>query len=97
VIKTLIILVLLVILASGAALSRPSEASFESFYRAQAQSQNKGLMGGIFGGLKTDDYLKHCTYKNRIFWADVEHDGQTVYSGAFSHWFARGPAAAPAK
>jgi hypothetical protein len=87
--KTVIILVLLVALGAGAALSRPSEASFQEMYKAKADSQSKGLVEKVFESSKTDSYLKHCTYKNRIFWADVEHDGQTVYTGAFSHWFAR--------
>src|SRR5438477_203019 len=88
VMKTLIIVVLLVALGTGAALSRPSEASFQAMYKTKADSEAKGLVEKVFEGSKTENYLKHCTYKNRIFWADVEHDGQTIYTGAFSHWFA---------
>jgi hypothetical protein len=96
-IKTLIILALLVILAAGAALSRPSEESFQGFYRTQAQEKATGLVGKLLTDAKTEDYIKHCTYKNRILWADVEYGGQTVYTGAFSHWFSRSAAAVPAK
>jgi|GEM_PF-1485444 len=28
--------------------------------------------------------------KDRILWTDVEHDGKVIYTGAFSHFFARG-------
>ena len=43
-IKTLVIIVLLVLLIAGAALSRPSEESFRAFYRSQVAQQNQGLL-----------------------------------------------------
>ena len=90
VIKSLIILALLVVLAAGSALSRPSEESFRAMYKAKAEGQKQSVVEKIFSGSKTESYLSHCKYKNRIFWADVEYEGQTIYTGAFSHWFARG-------
>ena len=88
--KTLLIFILAAALAAGAALSRPSEADFKAYYRQQAQQQSKGGLQRLFLGSSIDSYLSHCTYKNRLLWADVERDGQTVYTGAFSHWFSRG-------
>jgi hypothetical protein len=91
-IKSLIILVLLVIVLGGSALSRPGEEDFKSWYREQAAAE-AGDKAGFFDKLaqeaKVSDYLGHTTYHNRIFWADVEHEGQTAYTGAFSHWFRR--------
>jgi hypothetical protein len=88
-IKTLIIVVLLVLLLAGAALSRPSEESFKAFYRSQVAPQNQGLLDKVLGEAKINDYLSRTTYKNRVLWADVEHEGKVVYTGAFSHWFSR--------
>ena len=36
--------------------------------------------------------------RDRLLWVDVQRNGQTVYTGAFAHWWQRSsatPAAAP--
>ena len=89
-IKTLVIVALLVVLGLGMMLTRPSEQSFKDWYHARAQTQSGNFIEKLFKGGSINAYLDNCTYKNRLLWADVEKDGQTVYSGAFNHWFARG-------
>jgi hypothetical protein len=93
-IKTLIIVVLFLALAGGAALTCPSEASFKAWYTQRAKSQGGNFVEKIFEQSKIDGYLKDCTYKSRIVWADVEKDGQVIATGAFDHWIARGAEAA---
>jgi hypothetical protein len=88
-IKTLVIIVLLVLLIAGAALSRPSEESFRAFYRSQVAQQNQGLLDKVLSEARINDYLGNTKYKNRVLWADVEHEGKIAYTGAFSHWFSR--------
>jgi hypothetical protein len=38
-----------------------------------------------------DIYLEQCTYENRVFWTNVRHNGQLVFTGAVGHWFERKP------
>ena len=94
-IKSLIILVLVIIVLGGLALSRPSEESFKAYYRQRVAKQDPGLLDKIFHESRVNEYLGQTTYTNRILWADVEHQGKTVYTGAFSKWFPRGQAATP--
>ncbi len=90
-IKSLLVVLLLLVLAAGAALSRPSEQSFENWYRANAQPPKQNVIEKIFSGDPLDHYLKECTYKNRIFWAEVDYNGQSAYTGVFSHWWGSTP------
>lgn len=91
--KSLIILVLLVALGAAAAFTRPSEASFKYYYQRQVQpKQSEGVLGGILKSASADAYLKQATYQNYFFFANIQVDGQTHYTGAFSHWFKRGAA-----
>ncbi len=86
-IKSLIILVLLIIAVGGAALSKPSQASFQDFYAAQA-----GSGGGVKGELESmaaKEYAKTFTYNDHIVYSDVSKDGKVVFTGVFSHWFTR--------
>lgn len=87
--KTILILILTLALAAGAFLSRPSEESFKAYIRDQAKEheEKEGLLEKLFGGNKTEDFLKHCTYKDRLVYAEIEKDGKVIYTGVFSHWF----------
>jgi hypothetical protein len=89
-IKSLIILALLLALLGGAALSRPSEASFKELTARKMQAESGGgFLDKLLLQTKIDNYLSDCTYTNRVLWADVEKDGVVIYSGAFSKWFDR--------
>ena len=98
--KTLLIAVLALALAGGAFLSRPSEQDFQEHIRAkfdQQQPQTEKTKAGkvLDAALRLSEqdeasrFLKQCTYKNRLLWADVEKDGKTIYTGVFSKWFER--------
>ena len=102
-IKTLIILLLAAVVIGGLALSRPDEEDFKNWYRQQADAraaavtQKQGQApAGVIDKLRHDyevsSYLRAITYKNRLLWADVEHEGKTVYTGACGRWFERGEA-----
>ncbi len=94
--KSLIILILLIALGAAAFFTRPSEANFADWYRQQQPADEGGnILTKIFNPNSPDKYLKDSTYKNYLLFANIEHDGQTTYTGAFSHWFKRTPPAAP--
>jgi len=85
-----VIIFLLGVLGAAAALSRPSEASFKAWYEQHAPAaKKKGFLARLFGGGKSDSYLAKCAYKDHVLWADVERDGQVIYTGAFDHWVDR--------
>jgi hypothetical protein len=77
-------------LAGGSFLSKPSEASFKDMIRKKMETPQKDdLISVIFKSKSdADKFLEKCHYKDRIFWATVEKDGKTVYTGAFATWFA---------
>src|SRR4051812_27588981 len=88
--KTLLILILLALLAGGASLSRPNEESFKKMVREKMGAEKKpDLLHLILGGGKgkADAFLAGCKFQDRLLWTEVEHDGQRVYTGAFSKWF----------
>jgi len=87
--KIALILVLLLALAAGAYLSRPTADDFKQFIVAQKTRGEKGLIQKGIDQFKAESYADSCTFCNRIFWTGVQHNGQTVYTGAFSHWFSR--------
>lgn len=93
--KTLLIVILSLALAAGAFLSRPSKANFNAFIQRQMKGKADNVLEKIVLDSRIDAYLDQCTYKDRYLWADVEKDGRTIYTGAFSHWFAWN--SAPAK
>jgi hypothetical protein len=100
--KTLLILILTVALAAGAYLSKPSESDFRELVKEKYSQTNKpkeksGLMDklqevvkGSLQEYRTETFMKHVTFKDRILWVDVVKDDQVIYSGAFTKWFERG-------
>jgi hypothetical protein len=88
--KTLLILILAVALAGAAFFTRPSESSFQDMVKEQADQKSGNLVSKLFSGLSTDSFIKSCTYKDHYLWTTVEKDGQTIYVGAFAHWFEKG-------
>lgn len=87
--KTTLIFVLLLALGGGAALSRPSEAHFKSYYTAQLQNQPGGsnAVADWLLDTKAKMELKDLQYTHRVVYATVEKEGKVVYLGLFSRWF----------
>jgi hypothetical protein len=87
-IKSLLILILLVALAAGAFLTRPTPEDFNSYVHQQFQAQSKGdIVGNVTAKVQADNYLKHATVQNRFLWSSVQKDGKSAYIGAFGHWW----------
>jgi hypothetical protein len=87
--KTLLILILVIVLAGVAAFTRPSEKSFQYYYRHHQPQQIGGLIGQVTGNATADAFVQQTQYQNRFLWANIEKDGTVIYTGAFSHWFKR--------
>ena len=94
-IKTIVIVVLLLALVLGMALTRPSEQEFRSWFTQVASKQEGNLVQQLVRQATISAYLDQCTYHNRFLWADVSRDGETLYTGVFGHWVVR-KAARPA-
>jgi hypothetical protein len=98
--KSLLILILTAALCGGAFLSKPSEQSFRDMvYKKMETAQNDDLLGRILRGGKgkANAFLGSCKYQDRVLWATIERDGQKIYTGAFSTWFAHDLKSVPAK
>ncbi len=89
--KTIIILALLVVSIGGAYLSRPSQADFANFIKAQNGATNttsiKDILKAATGTFSTDVYLQSVTFNDYKIWTSVSQNGQTQYVGLFSHWW----------
>ena len=89
--KTLLILILSIVAAGGAWLSKPSEQSFRQMVRKKAESQPKDdrtVIDVIFKKKdKTEQFLSDVTFKDRVLWVTVEKEGKTLYTGVFNTWF----------
>lgn len=85
--KTLIILILLVVLAGGAFLSRPSEQSFRDYITAEMQQTSDGIVGDVLTRISADRYLDRATFHDRYLWTSIRRDDRVEYVGAFSRWF----------
>lgn len=88
--KTMIILILLLALAAAAFFTRPSEDSFKQYILDQKTSGDSNPIKQIVDEGRAQQFLDQCTLHDRLLWVDVQQDGKTIYTGAFSHWFDRG-------
>ena len=87
--KTVIILLLLIALLGGAALSRPSQDDFKRYITQQYTQSDKNPFSTALDQARADAFFNSCTISNRILWSTVQRDGRTLYTGAFAHWFSR--------
>ncbi len=85
--KTLVILILAVVLFAGAFLSRPNQQQFKDYLTNRLARGSDNGLSRFFAGAKADQYIRGVEFKDRLFWVDVEKDGKTVFTGAFSTWF----------
>jgi len=95
--KSAIIFLLLVALLGGAALSKPNEDDFKRFIVAKTTQGDSNLIKAGWDQYQADEFVKKCTFNNRILWTSVQQDGKTIYTGVFSHWFNRDEVAKRAK
>lgn len=87
--KTFIILVLFVALLAAAFFTRPSQSDFERYMTEQKTAGQTNLIKEGWAQFQADQYVRACTFNNRLLWMDVQRNGQTIYTGAFGHWFSR--------
>lgn len=87
--KTAVIFVLLLALIGAAFLTRPSEASFKQYIVDQKTSGDNDAIKRMIDEGRAQQFLAQCTFADRMLWVDVQQNGKTIYSGAFSHWFNR--------
>lgn len=85
--KTLLILILLIVLAGGAFLSRPSEASFREYIHNEMQKRSDDLIGGVLSGMAADRYLDQVQFRDRYLWTTIRRENKVEYVGLFSRWF----------
>ena len=81
--KTILLLLLTMALAAAAFFTRPSEADCKAFITNQHGQESLAQ--------KIGDLIQHRNYavKDKYLWMDIQQDGKTVYTGAFSHFFKR--------
>ena len=87
--KSLLIIILALVLGGGSYLSKPSEQSFKDMVKKKMEGEKDDLVSYVahFDKGKTDRFMEGVTFKDRIFWTSVQHDGKTIYTGAFNSWF----------
>jgi hypothetical protein len=91
-IKSLIILILLLVIAAGAFLSRPKAADFKPFIKQKIEATNGqgNVVKQVLTDVEADQFVQQCTINDRLLWVTVKKDGKTIYTGAFNHWFQSG-------
>jgi hypothetical protein len=87
--KSAIIFILLMALVGAAAFTKPSEDDFKRFVTARSTQADSNIIKAGWDQFQADEFVKSCTFNNRILWMSVQQNGQTIYTGAFSHWFNR--------
>lgn len=87
--KTALIVLLVLALAGAALLTRPDRREL-MLHVLDTQAGNSWSADDL---RKAEDLARNAKFHNRILWTDVEKDGKVIYTGAFSHWVARGPGA----
>lgn len=87
--KSTLIVVLLIALLGAAFYTRPSEADFTRYFESRQTAGDSNMVKAGWDQLKADQFVKGCTFNDRLLWVDVQKDGRTIYTGAFSHWFSR--------
>jgi hypothetical protein len=87
--RTLIILVLVVLLAGGAFLSKPTKQSFRRLVKDHYQSQADSAADKLLLDARVDAYMKGVEYRDKYLFATIERDGKRISTGAFAKWFGK--------
>ena len=87
--KSILILILSLALASAAFFTRPTRADFKNYIVQQGTKGDGNVFAKGWDEYQAKNFADNCDFKDRFLWVDVQKDGQSVYTGAFSHWFDR--------
>ncbi len=87
--KSLIIFVLLVALCGAAFFTRPSKADFENYVVQQSTKGDTNFFSAGWDKMQAESFVNNVQFNDRYLWVDVQQNGTTIYTGAFSHWFNR--------
>lgn len=87
--KSLIIFVLLIALLAAAFFTRPSQGDFQRYVTQEKTAGQTNLIKEGWAQFQADQYVRGCTFNDRLLWIDVQRSGRTIYTGAFGHWFSR--------
>ena len=87
--RTLIILIMAVVLAGGAFLSKPTKASYRKLVKQHYQSQADSAADKLLLDARIDAYMKTIDYKDSYVFATIERDGKRISTGAFAKWFGK--------
>jgi hypothetical protein len=85
--KTLLIVILALLLCGGAFLSRPNQQQFKAYLTSRYAKGSTNPVSHFLSGAYADQFIRESEFKDRLLWVDVQKDGKTVYTGAFSTWF----------
>ena len=88
-VKLLTVVILLSLAAGAAMLTRPTEQSFRDHVARQMTYQVEGVFARLTLKRQIDRTLAGTTYHRRLLWAEIERDGEVVYTGIFGHWLKR--------
>jgi hypothetical protein len=91
--KTLLIVILAAVLCGGAFLSRPNSQQLKVFLTNRYAKGSKNPLSQFLSGARADQFIRDAQFKDRLLWVDVQRDGKTFYTGAFSTWFEHSAAA----
>ena len=93
--KTLLIAILTLLLCGGAFLSRPNQQQFKAYLADKYSKGSNNPLSRFLSGAHADQFIRDSEFKDRLLWVDVQKDGKTVYTGAFSTWFEHSGAEKP--
>lgn len=85
----MIILILAVVLAGGALLSKPTKASYRKVVKQHYQSQADSAVDKLLLDARIDAYMKTVDYKDNYVFATMERDGKRISTGVFARWFGK--------
>src|SRR5687767_10565382 len=87
--RSLIILVLVLLLAAGAFLSKPNKQSFRRIVKDHYQSKSDSAADKLLLDARVDAYMKTIDYRDKYFYATIERDGKRISTGVFAKWFGK--------
>ncbi len=88
--KIALILILTLALAGAACFTRPGKREFMLHLLDKQYPEGGAWQAAELQ--RANQFVQGVTFKDRWLWIDVQKDGQTLYTGVFAHWFARGAA-----
>ncbi len=91
--KSFIIFALLAGLGAAAFFTRPSQADFQKFLVTKATNDDHNIFSKGWDEMRAKGFANSCTYNDRYLWVNVQKNGNTLYTGAFGHFFDTGAVA----